>query len=95
MATGEANRTPCGWCGQPIDYELTRRAARHRLAGTADHITELWQGGDPYDPANLTPMHRACNATKSNKLRAGLVTHVRRVRRPVLATAGLRASRQW
>jgi hypothetical protein len=71
LATGEANRTSCAWCGQPIDYELTRRTPLHRMAGTADHIQELWCGGDPLDPANLAPMHRGCNTRKSNTMRRG------------------------
>jgi 5-methylcytosine-specific restriction endonuclease McrA len=92
MATGEANRTPCAWCGQPIDYELTRRLPYHRMAGTADHIQELWCGGDPYDPANLAPMHRGCNTRKSNMLRRGRPRSVRR--RPALQPV-VRYSRHW
>jgi 5-methylcytosine-specific restriction endonuclease McrA len=69
MATGEVNRTPCWMCGRPIDYEFTRQHPLHRLAGTVHHIIGLAQGGDPLDPANLTPAHRGCNTRESNRLR--------------------------
>jgi hypothetical protein len=61
MADGEYNRTPCYFCRRPINYELTRVNHLHRLAGTVHHIRGLAQGGDPEDPANLAPAHRACN----------------------------------
>jgi hypothetical protein len=37
--------------------------------GTAHHIIGLAQGGDPLDPANLTPAHRGCNTAASNRPR--------------------------
>jgi 5-methylcytosine-specific restriction endonuclease McrA len=69
MATGEATHTPCWICRRPIDYELTRARPPHRLADTAHHIIGLAQGGDPLDPDNLTPAHRGCNTSASNRLR--------------------------
>lgn len=69
IATGEANNTPCGVCGRPIDYTLTKARPRHRLAGSAHHIISLAQGGHPTDQANLTPAHRGCNTAVSNQQR--------------------------
>ncbi|MGH3810412.1 MAG: HNH endonuclease [Pseudonocardiaceae bacterium] len=69
MAMGEARRTPCALCGQPIHYEFTKLRPLHRLAGTAHHIIGLAQGGDPLDPANLAPAHRGCNTIESNRIR--------------------------
>lgn len=69
MAAGEANRTPCYACGRPISYELTRAMPQHAMAGTVHHIIGLAQGGDPLDPANLTPAHRGCNTRLSNRIR--------------------------
>ena len=66
MEDGEALHLPCAWCGQPINYEFTRTHPLPRLAGTADHIIGLAQGGDPLDPSNLQPMHRGCNSRKRN-----------------------------
>jgi hypothetical protein len=61
IANGEYNATPCWFCGQPIDYELTRWNHLHKRAATVHHIVGLAQGGDPTDPGNLTPAHRGCN----------------------------------
>ncbi|HEX4103843.1 MAG TPA: HNH endonuclease [Pseudonocardiaceae bacterium] len=76
-------------CGRPIDYELTRARPLHRLAGTVHHIVGLAQGGDPLDPANLTPAHRGCNTRHSNLLRA----FARKPREPLPPV--VRGSRNW
>lgn len=85
MAISEYNREPCYLCGRPIDYDFTRAAPLHRLAGTVHHIHGLDQGGDPLDPANLAPAHRGCNTAYSNRLRHQL-KHC--IHRPV-------TSRRW
>jgi hypothetical protein len=72
MAHGEAQRLPCCLCRRPINYELTRIAPRHRMAGTAHHIVGLAQGGDPLDPGNLAPAHRGCNTREGNRVRWAL-----------------------
>jgi 5-methylcytosine-specific restriction endonuclease McrA len=56
---------PCWLCGLPIDPGL------HYLdpmAGTADHITPLSQGGRIH--GDLRPAHRSCNSRR-NDLRHG------------------------
>ncbi|PZS14127.1 MAG: HNH endonuclease [Pseudonocardiales bacterium] len=58
IANGALYGLPCALCGLPIDYTIFYR---HRLAATVHHIVGLAQGGDPLDPANLTPAHRSCN----------------------------------
>jgi hypothetical protein len=63
----------------------------NRMAGTADHIQELWCGGDPLDPANLAPMHRGCNTRKSNTMRRGQP----RIRSLPPLTPVVRYSRHW
>ena len=77
LADGEARGTPCYGCRQPINYALGRIAPRHRMAPTAHHITELWMGGHPLDPANLAPCHYGCNARLSNQLRRAVRRGVR------------------
>jgi hypothetical protein len=90
MAEGEANAVPCWFCGQPIDYQLTRFNHLHRLAGTVHHIIGLEQGGDPTDPANLTPAHRSCNC------RDGAVKLLATKRQPRIASSARnRSSRNW
>lgn len=42
----------------------------HPLGPSLDHKVELWEGGDPEDPANLRPAHLTCNVRKSNARRA-------------------------
>lgn len=61
MLAGEIAATPCWFCGLSINYALTRVSHNHPQAGTVHHIIGLAQGGDPLDPANLTPAHRSCN----------------------------------
>ncbi|MFH8405554.1 HNH endonuclease signature motif containing protein [Streptomyces sp. NPDC018019] len=51
----------CWICGADIDMTLDYR---DRMSWTADHVTPLSLGGDPYDPANLRPAHRRCNSIK-------------------------------
>ena len=58
--------SPSGWgCGEPIDTTLDYR---HRLSFTADHDNALANGGQLVGQV-LVPMHRACNARKSNPSR--------------------------
>jgi hypothetical protein len=89
MAESEAKAVPCWFCGQLIDYELTRLNHLHRVAGTAHHIHGLAQGGDPLDAANLAPAHRGCNARESNLIRAKRMIQIRR------QPASVRNSRRW
>lgn len=56
-----AKGLPCAVCGMPIDYGLP---AGDEMAYELDEITELWEGGDSLDPANVQPVHRACNRAK-------------------------------
>lgn len=92
LAEGEYNQTPCFHCGLPIDYEFTRQYPRHRLAGTAHHITELCFGGDVFDPANLAPSHFGCNSGEGNRVRAKLGRRGRLMRTiPALVPS----SRRW
>jgi 5-methylcytosine-specific restriction endonuclease McrA len=50
--------------GRIIDLTLPHN---HRWAWTLDHLVELQDGGDPYDPANLCVKCRACNSTKGRR----------------------------
>ena len=52
----------CSWCGNPIDYTLHYL---HPQAFTADHPTAVNNGGHLYNQ-ELQPMHRSCNAKKSD-----------------------------
>lgn len=55
--------SPSGWgCGEQIDTELP---AKHRLSFTADHDVAIANGGKLVGQV-LVPMHRSCNARKSN-----------------------------
>lgn len=84
LAAGEMNLTPCCICGRPIDYRFTRTMPNHRLAATVHHIIGLSQGGDPLNPGNLAPAHRACNTAESNRIRHRLKYGAR-----------VRTSRRW
>jgi hypothetical protein len=53
---------PCAWCGQPIDTTLPDTDA---MSFTADHPEPLAAGGHLV-AQDLAPMHRRCNAIKSN-----------------------------
>jgi len=53
---------PCSWCGELIDTGLPDTDPR---AFTADHPDALANGGR-LAGQQLAPMHRACNARKSN-----------------------------
>lgn len=75
LRIGEQQHKPCCLCGGPIDYQFTKRWPRHRLAGTAHHLTPLNQGGHPYAQSNLEPAHLTCNASYGDGTR-----HVRTVR---------------
>jgi HNH endonuclease len=59
--------------GEPVTdataTDRNREEERNERAGTAHHIIGLAQGGDPLDPDNLTPAHRGCNTSASNRLR--------------------------
>lgn len=52
----------CSWCGKPIDYTLPYTDA---MSFTADHPEALANGGHIFKQ-DLAPMHRRCNAIKSN-----------------------------
>jgi len=77
-AWGETRNEPCRAprCqlpGQPIRYDL--RGSRHPAAPNLGHITEVAEGCDPFDEANLRLEHRRCNtsagATYGNRRRNG------------------------
>ena len=53
---------PCVWCGQPIDTTLPYTDA---MSFTADHPEAINNGGHLY-AQDLAPMHRRCNAMKSD-----------------------------
>jgi len=53
---------PCSWCGMPIDTSLPVGDA---LSFTADHPEALNAGGR-LAGQELSPMHRKCNAQKSD-----------------------------
>ena len=53
---------------------------RHPLGPSLDHVVEMWEGGDPEDPANLQPAHLTCNVRKSNARRAQARARVERAR---------------
>ncbi|MBO3663721.1 hypothetical protein [Microbacterium stercoris] len=55
--------SPSGWgCGEQIDTDLP---STHRRSFTADHDKALANGGRLVGQV-LVPMHRDCNARKSN-----------------------------
>jgi hypothetical protein len=55
---------PCVWCGSPIDTTLPDGDA---LSFTADHPEALNNGGR-LAGQQLEPMHRRCNALKSDRV---------------------------
>lgn len=55
-------RLPCAWCGESIDTSLPDTDP---LAFTADHPDALANGGR-LAGQQLAPMHRRCNALKSD-----------------------------
>jgi 5-methylcytosine-specific restriction endonuclease McrA len=63
-----AEETDCWLCGRYVDQSLDGRT--HPMGKTADHVRELWEGGDPLDRSNLRLAHRRCNTAKSNRRRA-------------------------
>ncbi|RMB86925.1 hypothetical protein CTZ28_06580 [Streptomyces shenzhenensis] len=57
---------PCWWCGQPIRYDFTGRAAqRHRDAFPLHHAAPLSRGGDLLDPANARSAHHRRNSARA------------------------------
>jgi hypothetical protein len=66
------------------------------MAPSVHHIHELWQGGHPLDPANLTPCHYGCNSRISNQARRAVYTarHLG-VYTTAQALADPLTSRQW
>lgn len=56
---------PCALCGKPIDYSLP---AGQPMSYELDEIVPVSRGGDPYDPDNVQPTHRACNQRKGNRM---------------------------
>lgn len=91
LAVGEANGTPCYGCGQPMTYQWVGNP-RHPMAPTVHHVIELWQGGDPHDPANHVPCHFGCNVKLSNRARRGVRVMVLTA---ATALADPMTSRQW
>ena len=45
-----SSNPPCSYCGEP--------------AACVDHRIPIARGGDPFDPANLTPACRPCNLAR-------------------------------
>jgi hypothetical protein len=89
-------------CPGVIDYERSKLYPNHRLAATVHHIRELWQGGDPLDPANHAPCHRCCNTwlslrARAEAVRAGHRFPYQRKKQPIRALWELpvRSSRSW
>ncbi|WP_086847040.1 HNH endonuclease [Amycolatopsis kentuckyensis] len=56
----------CWLCGQPVDQRLD---PRHRMSKTVDHLVQLQHGGPPLVRSGCRLAHRACNSTRSNRLR--------------------------
>lgn len=54
----------CCICNRYIDLTLPHN---HRHAFTVDHIHEIEDGGDPFDPTNLQVVCRSCNSSKGNR----------------------------
>ena len=52
-----------------LDADDTCHICHHPGADTVDHLTPIAAGGDPHDPDNLAPAHRACNSRKGTKPR--------------------------
>ena len=59
---GKANRSPCAYCGLPIDYDAPMTSP---FAFTADHLTPVSRGGTD-QMTNLVPAHAKCNRAKSD-----------------------------
>ena len=67
LADAKRRVAACASCQQPIDYDLTwDRAKPDPGYPTVNHRTPLDHGGDPYDPANMEPMHHSCNSRLGN-----------------------------
>lgn len=62
-----AEETHCSWCGNEVDQTLT---APHPWSAVVDQVQPLWLGGNPYDRSNNHLAHRACQATRTTRLRA-------------------------
>lgn len=56
---------PCHLCGRPIDYTLP---ASDPWSFQLDHIVPIARGGAVYDPENVAPAHRICNARKGKSM---------------------------
>ncbi len=54
----------CYLCGKPIDHEAPPRSPR---SPSVDHVTPLYDGGDPYDRGNLLAVHYGCNSGKQHR----------------------------
>ncbi|MBN9607842.1 MAG: hypothetical protein BGO26_10235 [Actinobacteria bacterium 69-20] len=55
----------CAKCYEPIVFGLR---PSHPLGPSVDHVIPLERGGDPFDLANLVPMHFGCNSSKGAKI---------------------------
>ncbi|QIK83099.1 HNH endonuclease [Sanguibacter sp. HDW7] len=87
---------PGSYCEVAVCYAPTREILfglrpRHPLGPSLDHVVEMWEGGDPEDPANLVPAHLTCNVRKSNARRAQARTQAERSRGSRVRTAALSA----
>lgn len=61
---------PCAWCKRPINYgtgaDEEKLHHNSKYAPTVDHVEGV--ANDPFPPMDrLVPMHRGCNAAKSNR----------------------------
>lgn len=81
--------------GRTIDLTLPPRT---RWSWTLDHRHELQDGGDPYDPANLTAAHWRCNARKGAARQAARKQETFRMRARTIEARTLQClnpSREW
>lgn len=71
LADAKREGRPCASCQQPIDYDLAWHKTKPDPGyPTVNHRTPLDHGGDPFDPANMEPMHHSCNSALGNGVKA-------------------------
>lgn len=51
----------CQLCGYALRPDAPPRS---KWSTEVDHVRPLYQGGDPYDLANLRAVHKACNGAR-------------------------------
>lgn len=49
----------CYFCGQYVDYSVP---ARTPWSKSVHHVTDLADGGEPFDPENVALAHYGCNS---------------------------------